>query len=71
MKRTTKRHARFVVTADGEGVANHAASAALTELADILGLTKAHSNAMVSTRTRRPAHDPGRVLRDLSRRTRL
>jgi hypothetical protein len=65
MKPTTKRRARIVVTADGDGVANHAGSAALTELADILGLTRAYSNAMVPTRRRRSAHDPGRVLRDL------
>src|SRR6516225_5517050 len=65
MKPTIKRRARFVVTADGDGVANHAGSAALTELADILGLTRAYSNAMVPTRRRRSAHDPGRVLRDL------
>jgi hypothetical protein len=54
-----------VVTADGDGVANHAGSAALTELADVLGLTKAYSNALAPIRRRRSAHDPGRVLRDL------
>lgn len=37
----------------------------MTELADILGLTKAYSNALVPTRTRHSAHDPGRVLSDL------
>jgi hypothetical protein len=57
-------HPVCVVTADGEGVANHLGSAALIELAHILGLTEAYSNAMVSTRTRRSAHNPGRVLRD-------
>ncbi len=56
---------RFTVTADGDGIANHAGSAALSELADVLGMTKQLSVAMAPTRKRRSAHDPGRVLRDL------
>ncbi len=59
------RQRRFQITTDGEGIANHVGSAALTELADVLGLTKALSVAMAPTRSRRSAHDPGRVLRDL------
>ncbi len=56
---------QFVVTRDGEGIANHAGSAALRELSDRLGLTSALSTAMISHRARRSAHDPGQILRDL------
>ena len=65
VKRSNSRP-RFVVTDDGEGIGSHAGSAALTELADKLGLTRGLSGAMASTRTRRSAHDPGAVLRDLT-----
>jgi hypothetical protein len=50
---------------DGAGIASHAGSAALTELADRLGWTAALSAGMAPTRRRRSAHDPGRVVRDL------
>ena len=53
------------VTADGDGLVSHVGAYLLTELADRLGLTAALSEAMASTRERRSAHDPGRVLRDL------
>jgi Transposase DDE domain group 1 len=55
-----------VVTADGEGLVSHAGTALLVELADRAGLTSAMSAAMASTRERRSAHDPGRVLRDVA-----
>lgn len=55
-----------VVTADGEGLVSHAGAALLVELADRAGLTSAMSAAMASTRERRSAHDPGRVLRDVA-----
>jgi Transposase DDE domain group 1 len=55
-----------VVTADGEGLVSHAGAALLVELADRAGLTGAMSAAMASTRERRSAHDPGRVLRDVA-----
>jgi hypothetical protein len=54
------------VRADGEGLVSHAGAYLLVELADRLGLTKALSAAMASTRERRSAHDPGVVLRDLA-----
>jgi hypothetical protein len=54
------------VRADGEGLVSHAGAFLLVELADRLGLTAALSAAMVSTRERRSAHDPGVVLRDLA-----
>jgi hypothetical protein len=54
------------VTADGEGLISHAGTALLTELADRAGLTAALSRALASTRERRSAHDPGRVLVDVA-----
>jgi hypothetical protein len=53
------------VSADGEGLVSHAGAYLLVELADRVGLTAALSEAMAPTRTRRSAHDPGVVLRDL------
>ena len=64
MKRSSTRP-RFEVTVDTRNTVNHAGSAGLVELADRIGLTKGWSWAMAETRTRRSAHDPGRVLRDL------
>jgi hypothetical protein len=57
---------RVRVTADGEGVAGHAGSRLLADLADAVGLTRALSAAMAPTRKRRSKHDPGRVLVDLA-----
>jgi hypothetical protein len=54
------------VTADGEGLVSHAGVALLVELADTVGLTAALSGALVGTRERRSAHDPGRVWRPRS-----
>jgi Transposase DDE domain group 1 len=61
----TSRRSTLIVTTDGAGIASHAGSAALTELADRLGWTAALSVGLASTRRRRSAHDPGRVVRDL------
>src|SRR5271154_7332824 len=54
------------VTADGEGLVSHAGAALLVGLADRVGLTAELSGALGSTRERRSAHDPGRVLRDVA-----
>ena len=54
------------MTADGEGLVSHAGAALLVELADRVRLTAALSEALASTRERRSAHDPGRVLRDVA-----
>ena len=54
------------VTADGDGLVSHAGTALLAELADRVGLTGSLSGALASTRERRSAHDPGRVLRDIA-----
>src|SRR5215472_2986608 len=64
VKRSSTRP-RFEVTVDTRNTVNHAGSAGLVELADKIGLTKGWSQAMAKTRSRRSAHDPGRVLRDL------
>ncbi len=64
-KRLSNRPQRFVVTMDGEGVANHVGSLALRDLADGLGLTRALSEAMAPRQRRRPTHDRGAILRDL------
>lgn len=64
MKGTTYPR-RFKVTTYGDGIVNHAGTAALTHLADVLRLSKAYSAAMAPTRRRRSKHDPGEVLRDL------
>ena len=65
VKRNTRRP-RLVVTADGTGVASHAGTRLVADMADGLGLTAGLSAAMASTRQRRSAHDPGAVLVDLA-----
>ena len=67
MKTSKRRSNRpsFVVTKDGEGIANHVGSAALASLSDRLGLTRGLSEAMAPRRVRESGHDRGRVLRDL------
>lgn len=54
------------ITGDGEGVANHAGTRALLELADRSGLTAALDERPASRRERRSAHAPGQVLRDVA-----
>ncbi len=69
MKRTNScsdRQRVFGVTTDGVGIANHVGTAALREMADVLGLTDALSRGLSGMRRRRGAHDPGRVLCDLA-----
>jgi hypothetical protein len=62
----TARFQTVEVTAHGEGLVSHAGVALLVELADQVGLTGALTGALASTRERRSAHDPGRVLRDVA-----
>lgn len=54
------------MTADGHGVASHAGSRLLADLADRTGLTQALSEAVGGLRRRRSGHDPGRVLVDVA-----
>jgi hypothetical protein len=54
------------VTADGKGVAAHAGTRLLAEVADFVGLTSALSDALAPTVQRKRRHDPGRVLLDVA-----
>jgi Transposase DDE domain group 1 len=59
---TTASRPKITVTADGRGVASHAGSRLLADLADRSGLTEALGDALAGLRSRRSGHDPGRVL---------
>jgi len=54
------------VTADGKGIAAHAGTRLLAEMADFTGLTGALSEALAPTVRRSRRHDPGRVLLDMA-----
>jgi hypothetical protein len=54
------------VSGDGKGVLSHAGSLLLAELADRVGLTAGLAAAMIHTRRRRSAHDPGVMLTQLA-----
>jgi hypothetical protein len=54
------------VAADGIGLSSRAGTALLALTTQRLGLTEGLSAALASTRERRSAHDPGRVLSDLA-----
>ena len=55
-----------MVTADGRGVASHAGTRLLADLADAAGLSAAFEDAAGHARQRRSGHRPGRVLADLA-----
>jgi hypothetical protein len=55
-----------MVTSDGRGVASHAGSRLLADLAEVTGLPQAFSDALGGLRRRRSRHDPGRVLVDVA-----
>ncbi len=65
MKRTNPRPS-LLVTADGKGIAAHAGTRLLAEMADFVGLTSALSDALAPTVRRSRRHDPGRVLLDVA-----
>jgi Transposase DDE domain group 1 len=65
VKRTSTRPA-LKVRADGKGIASHAGSRLLAEMADASGLTEALSVAMGPLSQRRRRHDPGRVVVDVA-----
>jgi hypothetical protein len=54
------------VTADGKGIAAHAGTRLLAEMAEFSGLTGALSTALAPTVRRSRRHDPGRVLLDVA-----
>ena len=60
--KVSKRLPALKVTPDGKGVAAHAGSRLLAEMAEVTGLTR----AMAPTVVRRRRHDPGQVLVDLA-----
>jgi hypothetical protein len=62
----SKRNPTLQVVADDTAVTSRAGTALLVALADRLGLAAGLARAMATTRERRSAHDPGRVLRDLA-----
>ena len=64
--KVSKRLPALRVTSDGKGVAAHAGSRLLAEVAEVTGLTGAMSRAMAPTVVRRRHHDPGQVLVDLA-----
>src|SRR5207249_1762084 len=64
--KATKWRPALKVTADGKGLATHAGSRLLAEMADRSGLTDALSAALAPMCKRRRRHDPGRVLVDLA-----
>jgi hypothetical protein len=65
IKRRSKSPQRFIVTNDGDSIANRVGSLALRDLSDALGLTRALSKATAPKRQRRSRHDHGQVLHDL------
>jgi hypothetical protein len=65
VNRTTSRP-DLVVTADGRGVASHAGSRLLADLAEATGLAQGYAEATRGMRQRCSRHEPGRVLVDLA-----
>ena len=65
MKRNARRP-NVTVTTGGQGVVSHAGARLLCELADVLGLSDALSEAMAPTKQRRRGHDRGQVLVDMA-----
>lgn len=61
----SKRSARFAVTGDGKGLTSRSGTAAVRELADRIGMTRALSRAARPSCPPGVIHDPGAVLRDL------
>ena len=54
------------VTSDGAGLVSHAGTALLSQVADMVGLTRVLSSRLAGLKQRRRGHDPGRVVRDLA-----
>jgi Transposase DDE domain group 1 len=62
----TKSRSNLLVSADGAGIVSRAGTAALTELADRLGVTTTLRVPLAHLRQRRSKHHPAEVLRDLT-----
>ena len=65
MQATTDRP-KITVTTDGRGVASHAGTRLLADLASVTGLTGAFTEALGGLRRRSAGHNPGRVAVDLA-----
>lgn len=66
MVKRRRRRPALEIIGDGTGVANHAGTRLLADLADAVGLTGALSMAMAPTKQRRRGHDRGEVLVDMA-----
>lgn len=66
MVKRRRRRPALAITGDGTGLANHAGSRLLADLADAVGLSRALSAAMAPTKRRCRGHDRGDVLVDLA-----
>jgi Transposase DDE domain group 1 len=66
MVKRRRRRPALKITGGGTGVANHAGTRLLVDLAEAVGLTGALSVAMAPTKQRRRGHDRGEVLVDLA-----
>ena len=64
--KSSKRTARFKVSADGKGIVSHAGTALLRELAAQTGLVRGWTAALLDTYRLPPIHAPGQVLVDLA-----
>jgi hypothetical protein len=58
----TKTRPPLSVTADGKGIASHAGTRLLAEMAELTGLSAALSEALAPTVRRARRHDPGASL---------
>ncbi|MDP9223853.1 MAG: hypothetical protein M3P18_08350 [Actinomycetota bacterium] len=63
---TTPGRSYPAVTVDGTGVASHAGTVLLGEVADRMGLTARFGDVMGGARQRRAGHEPGWVLVDVA-----
>ena len=66
MVNRNRRRPRLKITGGGTGIANHAGTRLVADLAERVGLTAALSTAMAPTKQRRGGHDRGRVLVDVA-----
>lgn len=57
---------KITVSADGRGVAGHAGTRLLADIADTTGLTRQFQDALAGLRQRQRGHDPGRIAVDLA-----
>jgi Transposase DDE domain group 1 len=66
VKGSKQRVRRVKVTADGRGVVSHAGVGLLREVAELTGLSRGITHALLDTYRAIPVHAPGRVFTDLA-----